>query len=255
MTTIFHEFTLYHKDDKDDKDRYSLLCIECKKETPHSTVCSYNEEYQRISDMNTSDWSRKNQIIQCQNCKSVSFRTITTDSEIDYDIPYPKEVIKYYPDLITTPDPNQDLPYGIQEDYQEAQAIFFRSPRGAAALLRLAIQKLCKHLGEKGKNINDDIAALVKKGHLAQNQQAFDIIRIVGNNAVHPGELDLKNDPKTVNTLFQLTNLIAESMITHPKKVKQVNALYDKIIPFTEKERITNRDTNKTKHTNKKNVA
>jgi len=69
-----------------------------------------------------------------------------------------------YPKTIKVSLPNEDLDGDIKKDYLEAANIFNDSPRASTALLRLALQKLCKQLGEKGDNINADIAALVKKG-------------------------------------------------------------------------------------------
>jgi hypothetical protein len=60
--------------------------------------------------------------------------------------------------------PNQDLPAEVIADFEEAREIVNASPRGAVALLRLCIQKLCDQLGEKGKTIDKNIAAFVQKG-------------------------------------------------------------------------------------------
>jgi len=127
-----------------------------------------------------------------------------------------------YPKAMTGPQPNPDLPANVLRDYEEAGRIVAESPRGAAALLRLAIQKLCIFLGEKGESINEDIANLVKKGLSPMIQQALDAVRVIGNEAIHPGTLDLKDDRDTAIKLFGLVNIIAEQMISTPKHVEEV---------------------------------
>lgn len=137
------------------------------------------------------------------------------------------------------PDANSDLPPDIASDYDEASAILSKSPRGAAALLRLALQKLCVHLGTPGKNINDDIRVLVERGLPKPIQQAMDVVRVVGNNAVHPGQIDLQDDPSIAMQLFSLVNVVADVMITQPHKIA---TLYEGIVPPAQREAISRRD-------------
>ncbi len=134
---------------------------------------------------------------------------------------------------------NPDLPDDIQALYNEARDIVNRSPRGAAALLRLGLQNLCGHLGEKGKNINDDIKSLVKKGLPIPVQQALDIIRVTGNHAVHPGTINFEDQAENAYALFGLTNFICNHFITSPK---QVSAFYNKL-PDKDKQNIAKRDS------------
>ena len=89
-----------------------------------------------------------------------------------------------YPESTLAPLANADLSQGIVDDYNEAARVLSDSPRAACALLRLALQKLCKELGEPGKNINDDIGALVKKGLSPLIQQALDVVRVIGDRVV-----------------------------------------------------------------------
>lgn len=119
-----------------------------------------------------------------------------------------------YPNVSIAPYPNPDLPAEVKTDYNEAREILSKSPRGSAALLRLAVQKFCKHLGEKGANINDDISELVKKGLPQRVQQSLDAVRVIGNNAVHPGQIDISDDPETAARLFDLVNIVCDYMVS-----------------------------------------
>ena len=114
------------------------------------------------------------------------------------------------------------MPADVRQDYDEAARIIAQSPRGAAALLRLAVQKLCIDLGGKGRKIDDDIKMLVSKGLLPLVQQSLDVVRVTGNNAVHPGQI-ATDDPEVAASLFPLVNIIVEQMISAPK---QIAALY-----------------------------
>lgn len=143
------------------------------------------------------------------------------------------------PDQEGIPFPNDDLAEDIRKDYLEARSIVNKSPRGAAALLRLCIQKLCKQLGESGKDLNADIASLVKKGLRQSIQQSLDIVRVTGNEAVHPGVIDLKDNREIALKLFELVNLIAEVLITESKRIDE---LYEIVVPQVKKEAIAQRD-------------
>ena len=125
-----------------------------------------------------------------------------------------------YPLTGNAPPANSDLPDDIKQVYDEASAIADRSPRAACAMLRLAVEMLMKHLGETG-NINESIGNLVKKGLNPTVQQSLDIVRITGNNAIHPGEIDFE-DTTDVQPLFDLINVIADGLITQPKKVRRL---------------------------------
>jgi hypothetical protein len=134
--------------------------------------------------------------------------------------------------------PNQDLPEDIIHDFEEARSIIGESPRGAAALLRLCVQKLCVHLGEKGKNLDDDIASLVSKGLNPLVKKSLDIVRVIGNEAVHPGVIDLNDNREIANQLLGLINSIATQMISHPKNIEK---LYQELPP-SKREAIEKRD-------------
>jgi hypothetical protein len=139
-------------------------------------------------------------------------------------------------------EPNEGMPPDVRADFLEANEIVDKSPRGAAALLRLCIQKLMVHLGGKGKNINDDIASLVQEGLDNRIQKALDVVRVVGNGAVHPGQIDFEDDKTIATKLFGLVNVIVESQITQRRHIEE---MYKEIVPESVKAQIEKRDSPK----------
>ena len=142
-----------------------------------------------------------------------------------------------YPLTGIFPAANEDLPNSVKEIYSEAANIANQSSRAACALLRYAIELLLKHLGEKG-SINESIKNLVKKGLDVRVQQSLDIVRVTGNNAVHPGKIGF-DDITDVHTLFQMINIIANVLITQPKQTQE---LYDNL-PEDARKAIEKRDS------------
>lgn len=143
-----------------------------------------------------------------------------------------------YPDIVPE-EANSDMPESVKQLYNEAALIANKSPRAACALLRLAIDRLCNELGEKDSSIDKNIGALVKRGLSPEVQQALDIVRVVGNKAVHPGQIVFDVDNvETATVLMSLLNMIVTRMITEPQKI---GSLFESL-PESVKKSIEKRD-------------
>lgn len=120
--------------------------------------------------------------------------------------------------------PVEDMPDHIKRDFEEAAQIFDASPRAAAAILRLALEKLCQHILDKPSiKLDEAINALVKQGLRRDVQDAMEVVRVIGNNAVHPGQIDT-DDREMVSSLFSITNLIVEQTISERRKVNEMKS-------------------------------
>ncbi|MCB5396102.1 DUF4145 domain-containing protein [Intestinibacter bartlettii] len=137
-----------------------------------------------------------------------------------------KDNIEIYPGLLDTPEPHQNMPDTVKEIYNESREIFSKSPRAAAALLRLGLQILCKELGEKGKDINNDIHKLHEKGLDQRIINSLDIVRVIGNEAVHPGEIDLNDNKEIALNLFNIMNMIIEDTIASKIRNTHIEEMY-----------------------------
>lgn len=146
--------------------------------------------------------------------------------------------IYIYPDIIAE-EANSDMPEPVKQLYEEAALIYNKSPRAACALLRLAIDRLCNELGATDGDINKNIGALVQRGLPKSVQKALDIVRVIGNKAVHPGQIAFDvDDTATATMLMHLLNMIVTRMITEPK---EIDLLYQGL-PDSVKNAIEKRD-------------
>ena len=146
-----------------------------------------------------------------------------------------------YPTVSVIVMPHLDMPDTVKELYNEAREIASESPRAAAALLRLALEKLTEELWETDWKLNTRIGNLKKKWLPEKAIQALDIVRITANEwGSHLGQIDLtgSDNAALVNQLFFLLNFIVEHVITVNN---QLDAMYASL-PEDKKKGIENRD-------------
>lgn len=137
--------------------------------------------------------------------------------------------------------PYLDMPDAVKELYNEAREIAWKSPRAAAALLRVALEKLTEELWETTWNLNTRIRNLQKQGLSEKVIKSLDILRITANEwGSHAGQIDLTwaDNSDVVIKLFKLLNFIVEKTITENNEIDE---LFD-LLPEDKKKGIENRD-------------
>ena len=201
------------------KNKSSFTC-------PHCNTVSYMEygEHHFQRDFVRNDFVNNLTIARCTNCGK---KIIWIDDEYIYP---QKQAVE----------PNEDMPSSVKSLFEEAGNVYTLSPRAACALLRLAIDRLCNELGENDRDINKNIGKLVSRGLPLRIQQALDVVRVVGNKAVHPGTIAFDvDDEQTAIMLMNLINMIVEYMISQPK---QINEMFNQL-PDSVKKSISKRDS------------
>lgn len=206
------------------------LHIDVKKEAFECPTCGYPSQQHRYScfvkkfgQMTGIDESLKNPLtnkknspimqgrmglINCTECEVCGFIALWINNNLIFPT-FPKNISK----------PNQDMPQEIKDIYIEAAEVSHRSPRSAAALLRLCLEMLLDHLNITGNDTNEKIG---NSNFPDKILKACDAVRVRGNDAVHAREIQFNDTAETVSTLFHLINYIIEMQITLPNKADEV---------------------------------
>ena len=124
--------------------------------------------------------------------------------------------------------------------FNESLNVIPYSPRASIALSRLAIDLLTIELNAEGATLNERIGFLVKQGLPTKIQQALDSVRVIGNNAVHPGNIIItENDENLALSLLHFINIIVDYQISQPKQLEETYNL----LPQNYRKAIDGRDS------------
>lgn len=205
------------------RDRWAFHCPHCYAYAHQRWISTVGGQYDKGPDTATFNTMLAYSVSRCSHCNK-------------YAIWYEEKMI--YPNYSIAPLPEEDMPDEIKNDFEDARQVLTISSRSSAALLRLAVEKLCIHLGYSGDNINQAIGKMVADGLDPLVQQAFDTVRVIGNEAVHPGQIDLRDDPDTALQLFNLVNFIVREKISKPRQIQEI---YNKL-PQSKLQQIEQRD-------------
>jgi hypothetical protein len=99
--------------------------------------------------------------------------------------------------LLSFPTRIDKTPELVEEDLEEAAAILNKFPRGAAALMRVCIQKLVPLLEDNGNELNERVSSLVRKGLETEIQQAMDVLQVLPSDPVQLSQLESQADRET----------------------------------------------------------
>ena len=99
--------------------------------------------------------------------------------------------------LLVFPTKIDRTPELAEEDLEEAAAILNKFPRGAAALMRVCIQKLVPLLEDNGEQLNQHVSSLVRKGLEVEMQQAMEVLQVLRSDPSQLNPLESQADRET----------------------------------------------------------
>jgi Domain of unknown function (DUF4145) len=127
--------------------------------------------------------------------------------EIAEDVQAPAEDVQHSEEDVQEPAEDVDE---SSEDFEEAAAVLNKSPRAAAALIRICIQNMMPLLKETGKNLDENISSLVRKGLEAEIQQAMDVLQVIRRNPGHESHVDLRDETAATTRMLESLKEILE---------------------------------------------
>lgn len=188
MTTEYHL-------NKTQNAEFELPCQRCAGKTAHKALATVDVRGSEGDHDYSFDWAVDHQIVQCQGCKSISYRMESSNSEDCYpnkfgDLEYAISQKLYPPRLEGRRGLGDDtvyLPARIRTVYDETlTALSVQAPILAAIGLRSLVEAVCEEREAKGADLFKRIDNLIEQRVLTPAGAAIlHKIRALGNAAAH----------------------------------------------------------------------
>ena len=208
-------------------EELKLACIECAGKTSHKVVVSVDRSGEEGDENFSVQWNSHYQIVQCNGCKTNTFRSVSSNSEECYQVSRDEwdyiEHENLYPSRVegrkTLEDEVFYLPSKVQRIYQETiRALNGNSPVLAGIGLRALIETVCKENDAEGRNLIEKIDDLVEKNILTPNgSQILHKIRTLGNKAAHEVK---PHSEKQLGLAMDVAEHLLNDVYILPKKVE-----------------------------------
>jgi Domain of unknown function (DUF4145) len=221
----------------DDGDKLEIVkarCSSCGGSRNHEVIATktVDDSEEEIGYYGRTEY----QIVRCQGCEDVRFRTSSINSEDLDEEGHSVETVQVYPDNLQRGRPaNKELiglPSAVGAMYREALGAFNAGAKVlAGGGLRAIVEAICKDRSIKGKNLQEKIDRLVGEGLLAKPQA--DLLheeRYLGNAALHELEAPADSD---LTLGFEIIEALLITIYVLPAKAKRLqrNRLESKTEP------------------------
>lgn len=233
-------FTINKTKDKQTK----VICQECKCYTKHKVLSSINENGAEEMDFEYCMfyWVTDYEVIQCQGCDSISFRTEHSNSESENHDGSPYITEKIYPkrgkDILLIKN-YFNVPHNLNRIYKETIECYNTDCLTlCGAGTRALVEGICNENGilsgmvenhktkipERKKDLNGKINGLFEQGKLTkQNAEILHEHRFLGNNSIHelsmPSKQELSLAIEIIENVFDTLYEIPEKalMLKHKR--------------------------------------
>lgn len=206
-----------------------LSCVQCTGDTWHTVMTAVLHNYDDENSYHRFEAHTAHQIVQCNGCKTISYRSSSTNSEdYDYDehgnLHHPATVKLFPPRLLKSIIEEVDL-YSIPNQTRglllETRSALANQQNILAGIgLRGLIETVVKEKRAAGRDLQKQIDDLVEKRLLTPGRaEILHQIRSIGNDAAHEAH---PHTAEQLNLALEVIEHVLQEVYVLPEKAVRV---------------------------------